>query len=186
MKIRILASAIALTTVVGAVDAQQMVITTALKNEANQYAGWLQTAFDSIPAAKFGFRPTPSQMSVGTVAAHLEYANYLLCSYMSGMPHPFVGKDTLDDSVRGMWPRDTLLTRLKASFAFCTAAWNKVSDANLADSVPTGPPFIKRKNARARLVVLFTTDLVDHYSQMANYMRIMGMIPPSSYPPPKS
>jgi len=62
----------------------------------------------------------------------------------------------------------------------------QLTDAKLSDSVVTGPPFRAKKNVRARLVLLFTTDLVDHYSQMANYMRAMGMIPPSSYPPPKS
>lgn len=186
MRSRTLGSVAALVLGVSAVGAQQMVITTALKNETNQYVGWLQTAFDSIPASKYGFRPTPAQMTVGTVAAHLEYANYLLCAFIGGTPHPFTGKDTLPDSVRGQWPKDTLVTRLKASFAFCKAAWDKVNDATLADSVSTPPPWRKPKNARARLVILFTTDLVDHYSQMANYMRIMGMIPPSSYPPPKS
>jgi hypothetical protein len=38
---------------------------------------------------------------------------------------------------------------------------------------------------RARLAVVFVTDLVDHYSQIANYMRINGLVPPSSYPRPK-
>jgi DinB superfamily len=195
MSIRISASALVLTVGSAVALAQQpapmagaggMVITTALRNESQQYAGWLMTAFDSIPASKYGFRPTPPQMTVGTVATHLEYANYLLCSYMGGMPHAMAAKDSLPDSVRAAWPKDTLVARLKASFAFCKAAFDKVTDANLADSVATGPPFRKNRNARARLVILFTTDLVDHYSQMANYMRMMGMIPPSSYPPPKS
>ena len=43
-----------------------------------------------------------------------------------------------------------------------------------------------KKNVRALLVIAFATDLADHYSQMANYMRLNGMIPPSSLPPSKS
>ena len=194
MRNRILASLLGVGAAAIAVAAQQFtpvvgppgkLVTTALFNESQQYAVWLITAFDSVPADKYGFRPTPAQMSVGNVAQHLEYANYLLCAPFSGMPHTFAGKDTLPDSVKAMWPKDTLVTRLKASFAFCKAAFDKLTDASLADSIPTGPPFRAKKNVRARLVILFTTDLVDHYSQMANYMRAMGMIPPSAYPTPK-
>jgi hypothetical protein len=124
-------------------------------------------------------------MSIGDVAQHLEFANYMLCSYFSGTPHPMTARDSLPDSVKARWPKDTLTTRLRASFAFCKAAFDKLSDANLTDSVATGPPFRARKNVRALLVIAFTTDLSDHYSQMANYMRLNGMTPPSSYPPPK-
>ena len=35
---------------------------------------------------------------------------------------------------------------------------------------------------RARMVLVYVADLVDHYSQIANYMRLNGMLPPSSYP----
>ena len=150
-----------------------------------QYGGWLMTAFDSIPASKYGYRPTPAQLSVGTVAAHLEKSNYLLCGNMAGTPHPMTGKDTLADSLRGQWPKDTLVARLKTSFEFCTAAFQRVNDANLADSMPVVLPSGTRKFLRARLTLVFVTDLVDHYSQIANYMRLNGMIPPSSYPPPK-
>jgi len=194
MRMKMLASGIALSLAVGSAAAQQpapaaggagMVVTTALRNEGARYATWLMTAFDSVPAGKYGFRPTPQQMTVGDVAQHLESANYLLCALFGGMPHAETAKDSLPDSVKATWPKDTLVARLKASFAFCKSAIEKVTDANLTDSVPTGPPFIAKKNARARLVILYVTDLVDHYSQMANYMRLNGMIPPSSYPPPK-
>ena len=194
MRNRILASLLGVGAAAIAIAAQQakpmvgkpgMLVTTALFNESQQYADWLQTAFDSIPADKYGFKPTPVQMTVGNVAEHLEFANYLLCTIFSGTPHPETAKDSLPDSVKALWPKDTLVARLRASFTFCKAAFDKVSDANLADSVATGAPFRAKKNVRARLVILFMTDLVDHYSQMANYMRAMGMIPPSSYPPPK-
>jgi len=159
------------------------VITSAIRGFGTNYAGWLMTAFDSIPAAKYGFRPTPVQMTVGTVAGHLESANYALCTRFSGMAHPMTAKDSSADSVKGQWPKDTLVARLKASFEFCNKAFETVTDANLVDSMPGFAP--GRKMVRARLVDIFVLDLVDHYSQIANYMRIMGMVPPSAYPRPR-
>ena len=40
------------------------------------YGGWLLMAFDSIPANRYDFRPTPAQQSIGQIAQHLETANY--------------------------------------------------------------------------------------------------------------
>jgi hypothetical protein len=35
----------------------------------------------------------------------------------------------------------------------------------------------------ARSLLLFVTDLAEHYSQVSSYMRIIGMVPPSALPP---
>jgi hypothetical protein len=159
-----------------------MVITGTMHTSAMLYGGWLKTAFDSIPAAKFGFHPTPQQQSIGYIAQHLEAANYLLCSRFGGMTRPVTAKDSLADTIKAQWPKDTLVARLKASLAFCHAAFAVVNDANLTDSIAAGPPGSGRKSVRARAVLIFVLDLVDHYSQLANYMRLNGMVPPSSFP----
>ena len=160
-------------------------ITLAFKTSGARYAGWLTSAFDSIPASKYSYKPTPVQQSVGYVAQHLENANYQLCSRFGGPAYVMTARDSLADSVKAAWPKDTLTARLKASFAYCDAAMNNVTDPKLADEVPFGPPGSGRTAARARYVLGYVTDLVDHYSQIANYMRLNGMVPPSSAPRPR-
>src|SRR2546423_9694183 len=160
-------------------------ITQAFKASGSRYAGWLTAAFDSIPASKYGFKPTPVQQSIGYVAQHLENANYQLCSRFGGPAPTMTARDSLADTVKANWPKDTLTTRLKASFAYCDAAMANVNDAKLAEEIPTGPAGSGRTAARARFVLGYVTDLVDHYSQMANYMRLNGMVPPSSAPRPR-
>jgi hypothetical protein len=160
-------------------------ITLAFKTSGTRYAGWLASAFDSIPASKYGFKPTPVQQSVGYVAQHLESANYQLCSRFGGPAYVMTARDSLADTVKAAWPKDTLTARLKASFAYCDAAIATVTDAKLTDEVPFGPPGSGRTAARARYVLGYVTDLVDHYSQIANYMRLNGMVPPSSAPRPR-
>jgi hypothetical protein len=155
-------------------------ITQAFKTSGGRYAGWLMAAFDSIPAAKYGFKPTPVQQSVGYVAQHLESANYQLCSRFGGPAPTMTARDSLADTVKAAWPKDTLTARLKASIAYCDAALAKVDDAKLVEEVPAGPA--GRTAVRARFVLGYVTDLVDHYSQIANYMRLNGMTPPSSMP----
>jgi hypothetical protein len=155
-------------------------ITQAFKTSGSRYAGWLTAAFDSIPAAKYGYKPTPVQQSVGFVAQHLENANYQLCSRFGGPAPTMTARDSLADTVKAAWPKDTLTARLKASFAYCDAALANVTDAKLTEEIPAGPA--GRTAVRARFVLGYVTDLVDHYSQIANYMRLNGMTPPSSMP----
>src|SRR5919199_6058889 len=52
---------------------------------ANVYGSRLVAAFDSIPAARYDYRPTPAQQSVGHIAQHLEDANYALCGRFSDL-----------------------------------------------------------------------------------------------------
>lgn len=186
---RIFALAIALA-VSSAAAAQQLPpspspgpITLVLGSSARQYVTWLGAAFDSIPESRYAFKPTPVQQSVGHVAQHLENANYQLCAKFGGVPYRMTAKDSLADSIKAHWPKDTLVARLKASFSFCQRAFATITDANLADELP---PIVAstpgQTYPRARFVVLFVTDLVDHWSQIANYMRAMGMVPPSALP----
>ena len=159
-------------------------ITTSFKGSGTQYARWLTAAFDSIPASKYSYKPTPVQQTIGYIAQHLESANYQLCGLFGGVKPTMTAKDSLADTVKAMWPKDTLVARLKASFVFCDNAMATVDDAKLADMIPVGPAAAGRTSPRARLVLLYVTDLVDHWSQIANYMRLNGMIPPSALPRP--
>lgn len=157
---------------------------TAFKNSGARNARLLMQAFDSIPADKFGYKPTPAQLTFGQIAVHLEGANYSLCTVFGSAKRTMTARDSMADSVRATWPKDTLTTRLKASFAFCDAAVATLDDSKLAENVTVGPPNAPRSVVRLQYVLSYVTDLVDHYSQMANYMRLNGWLPPSALPRP--
>ena len=159
-------------------------MTTAFKNAGARNARLLMQAFDSIPADKFGYKPTAAQLTFSQIAVHLEGANYSLCTIFGGAKRMMTARDSTADSVRALWPKDTLTSRLKASFAFCDAAVATLDDSKLAENVTVGPPNATRQVVRLQYVLGYVTDLVDHYSQMANYMRLNGWLPPSALPRP--
>src|SRR6476660_2239219 len=64
---------------------------------ADNYGGHLVAAFDSIPAAKYDYRPTPAQQTIGYIAQHVENANYGLCGRLADLQHPQTAKDALPD-----------------------------------------------------------------------------------------
>src|SRR3954468_23828581 len=92
----------------------------------------LAQAFDSIPESKFGYRPTPAQLTIGYIAQHLATDNYFFCNQFGTMKATIPEKDTATpDSVKASWPKDTLVAKLKASFSFCENAFAQLDDAKL-------------------------------------------------------
>ena len=143
-------------------------------------------AFDSIPESKFSFKPTPAQQTVGFIAQHLVNDNYLFCNNFSDMKANRPEKDlNTPDSVKATWPKDTLVARLKESIAFCDAAMAQLDDSNVgAILTVTAPNNTTRQVSRMNYLVGHAIDLADHYSQLANYMRLNGILPPTALPRP--
>ena len=136
---------------------------------ADIFGSRLVAAFDSIPADRYDYRPTPAQQTIGYIAQHLEDANYSLCERLGELKHPRMPKDSLADTVKARWPKDTLVARLALSLRFCDTAMERVERLQSA--------------AMASTLLAFETDLAEHYSQIAAYMRLLGMVPPSALPP---
>ena len=146
----------------------------------------LAQAFDSIPADKFGYKPTPAQQTIGYIAQHLANDNYLFCNAMGAAKGTRTPEETsTPDSVKATWPKDKLVAQLKTSFAFCAQALDQVDDSKLADPITyrfgNGP---ERPQLRVWALIGHAMDMQDHYSQLANYMRLNGMLPPTALPRP--
>jgi uncharacterized damage-inducible protein DinB len=146
----------------------------------------LAQAFDSIPESKFGYKPTPAQQTIGYIAQHLATDNYIFCNAFGAMQAPRVAKDTATaDSVKAAWPKDTLVSRLKTSIAFCQQAFAQLDDAKLAEQTTLTFGGNSRQVARASMIIGHVLDMADHYSQIANYMRLNNMLPPTALPRPR-
>jgi hypothetical protein len=142
-------------------------------------------AFDSIPESLFGYKPTPAQLTIGYVAQHLVTDNYLFCNNFGTMKGTRSAKDTTTaDSLKARWPKDTLVAKLKASFSFCESAFAQLEDSKLGDQVTLTFGGQTRNVTRASMVLGHALDLADHYSQLANYMRLNNILPPTALPRP--
>jgi DinB superfamily len=160
-------------------------ITTAFRGRTMNLQRNLAQAFDSIPEAKFSYKPTPAQLSIGFIAQHLASDNYLFCNNFGAMKPTLSAADTTTaDSVKAKWPKDTLVAKLKASFAFCESAFAQLDDAKLGDQVTMTFGGQSRSTTRAAMALGHALDMADHYSQLANYMRLNNILPPTALPRP--
>jgi hypothetical protein len=74
--------------------------------------------------------------------------------------------------------------KLKASLTFCENALSQLDDAKLADQIAVTFGGTTRTTTRANMVLLHALDMADHYSQLANYMRLNNILPPTALPRP--
>jgi hypothetical protein len=145
----------------------------------------LAQAFDSVPERLFTYRPTPAQLTIGYIAQHLANDNYLFCNAFGDMKATRAAEDTTTaDSVKATWPKDRLMGKLRESFTFCESAFAQLDDAKLTDQVTLNFRGQTRQVTRAAMVLGHVVDMADHYSQMANYMRLNNLIPPTALPRP--
>ncbi len=151
--------------------AQGTPVSDALRATAQRDSRNLVAAAEEMPAGKYGFKPTPAQLSFGDVIAHLSGGNDYLCSTLAGVKAP------KRSEVTGKLPKEKLVPRLKESFQYCESALAKVDDSKLDEQLPF---FGERKLSRAHVMVATAQDWADHYSQLAIYLRLNGLLPPTA------
>jgi hypothetical protein len=150
-------------------DAINPVVTSA-KEIVQRQSTFIVSAAEQMPADKYGYHPTPDQWTYGKIVSHIIQANFGVCGMLSG-DGPGQGPAVNDTT-----PKEQLVQLLKQSFDTCQKALDGLQDSSLGTTITY---FRGTKKPRARALIELTDDLEDHYSQMASYLRMNGMLPPS-------
>jgi hypothetical protein len=151
-------------------DASNPVVASA--NEIFQrQSGFMVAAAEQMPEDKYSYHPTPDQWTFGKIVSHVIQANYGVCGMLSG-DGPGKGPAVADTA-----SKDQLVQGLKQSFDTCQKALAGLKDSSLGETITY---FRDAKKPRARALIELVGDLEDHYSQMASYLRMNGILPPSA------
>ncbi len=130
-------------------------------------------AISAMPADKFGYKPTPEQMSFSHLVVHIIGSNNSGCAKAADMPERKV------EEVKETDAKDKLLAAATASFDFCGDALAKMDDSKLGDSVVL---FGGHEFPRAMAALGLASGWADHYAAAAIYLRLNGILPPSAQP----
>ena len=145
----------------------------AVRSSAGRAATNFITAAEDMPAAKYGFKPTPAQMSFGEAIAHMAGGNDAFCSSIGGVAAP------KRSPLRAGAAKDELVARLKETFEFCESALAPLDDSRLQEKVSY---FGEQNASRAAVMVAAAEEWAGHYSQIAVYLRLNGLVPPTAKP----
>jgi hypothetical protein len=145
-------------------------VTDAVRQMAVRSGKHVLEAARAMPADRYGFRPTPAQMSFGELIVHIEGDNRKTCASLSGLQPPAEETRSATDS------KETLVAALERSINFCYTALATARDAKLGDEVS----WYGSNTTRAMPTIGLLTDWADHYGQQAIYLRLSGITPPTA------
>jgi uncharacterized damage-inducible protein DinB len=127
-------------------------------------------AAEAMPADKYGYKPTAAQWTFGKIIAHMTGDNHITCSAIAGVAAEKAPEPSATAS------KEELVSALKNSLTFCESSVAKVNDKMLGDSVT----YYGQRATRISPLIGLVEDWSDHYSQLAGYLRLNNILPPTA------
>jgi uncharacterized damage-inducible protein DinB len=129
---------------------------------------------EKVPEDLYEFKPTPEVRSLGQLIAHIADGNFGICGAGSSMKPPMSG---IEKSTGGKG-KAALQKTLAASFEFCESAWASMDNTRSPEVVKT----FLGSQPRFSILTFNTSHVWEHYGNLVTYMRLKGIVPPSSEP----
>jgi uncharacterized damage-inducible protein DinB len=127
---------------------------TALRQGFEEVSGWITKAAAAVPADKYAYRPTKEVRTFGEMVGHIVDGYNYFCGRAAGKK-----VEWSDAAAKGPTDKATLDGKLKAATAGCAAAHS---------GAPS--PLLLQNYGHTSL----------HYGNLITYMRLLGLVPPSS------
>ena len=127
-------------------------------------------AADLMPPADYAVKPAPDVRSFGQLVGHVAGAQYLICAAAMGEP-----PREEDEIERSRTSKAELLAALKASTEYCGRAYQQTDRA-----AQQGTKLFGQERTRLYALTLNATHNAEHYGNIVTYLRLNGIVPPSS------
>jgi hypothetical protein len=152
----------------------------------NVFTNYLVMAAEMMPESSYGFRPTPDLRTFGQQINHATGAHYSFCN-QAGIP-PGVQKQAAP-SLASITAKPAIVAALKDSIAYCNRILAAASEEWLRESVPGlgGSSSGLIHGIRAHAFIYNAVHSAEDYGTITTYMRMQGVVPPSTalHPPGK-
>ena len=141
----------------------------AVKPLYDQSKGWITKSAEQMPEANYSFKPTPEVRSFGQLIGHLANSQYEFCAPAKGEANP--NKADFEKTTA----KADLIKALNDAFAYCDAVF-QMPDAKAMDQID----FFGSKGSRLWVLVFEIAHNNEHYGNIVTYLRMKGLVPPSS------
>lgn len=119
-----------------------------------ELSAWILKAAEIVPPDKYSYKPAPTVRTFGELLGHIADGSDYFCGRAAGRK-----VEWSDATAQGKTDKATVVPKLKAALEACSAAHGT---GNLG--------MLIANYGHANL----------HYGNMATYMRMLGLVPPSS------
>jgi uncharacterized damage-inducible protein DinB len=147
-----------------------------LQGQYNTLKRNLTGAADKMPAENFSFRPTPEVRTYAELFAHTIDTQVYFCNLVKGGANPTAGKN-LEKTVTD---KAGVVQMVKDGFAYCDDMFAGLTDEKLPTMLTIGPAGKSYQSALGNQATFVVVHGNEHYGNIVTYMRIKGIVPPSS------
>jgi uncharacterized damage-inducible protein DinB len=147
-------------------------LTDASKGAFDRVKGFITKAADQVAEADYAFKPTADVRSFGQLLGHVADANYMMCSAVAGEKAPAPAGEIEKTKTT----KADLKKALADSFTYCDKVYAGVTDATGTQTVA----FFGGQFPKLAVLGINNNHDYEHYGNIVTYMRLKGMVPPSS------
>ena len=135
-------------------------------------AGYVERSAEQMPEADFAYRPVDGVRTFGQLVAHLAGSQYMFCAAATGD-----AARAEDDIERTRTTKADILAAFRASVEYCDRAYAQSDAATHQPITLFGQP-----RTRFFALTMNAVHVGEHYGNIVTYLRMKGMVPPSSQP----
>lgn len=141
-----------------------------MRGQYNMVRDWVTKSAAAMPEANYAFKPTPEVRSFAALLGHIANATGMICTIANG------GKSPLAGNAEQLTTKAELQKALADTFAACDAVWAAAAPAWNTETVP----FFGGTQTRMAVLAFNTSHTFEHYGNVVTYLRLKGIVPPSS------
>ena len=145
-------------------------LTADVRTDYQRIRDYFIRAAEKMAAADYAFRPTPEVRTFAQQVAHVADDQYNLCAPARGETRK-AAYTAIEDSLS---TKAELVPALKAAFAYCDAAYGALTDATGVE------PSLGKDRNRFSMLNWNLWHTWEHYGNVVVYLRMKGLVPPSS------
>jgi DinB superfamily len=151
---------------------QKVPLSEGLRRSYNTLKMNLTEAAQKFDEASYGYTPSPEIRGFGAQLAHVANSQFNACSAATGVANPHQGSNLEKTKTT----RADIIQALADSFAFCDPAFASLTDQSALELVRQG----QNEVARGSVLTNVLTHGNEEYGIMTVYIRMKGMVPPST------
>ncbi|HVO97559.1 MAG TPA: DinB family protein [Bryobacteraceae bacterium] len=131
--------------------------------------GYILKSAEKMPEANYSFKASPDVRSYGAILGHLIDDQYFFCAAAKGEAKESNAEKTITTKAG-------LVEGLKAAFAYCDSSYDSLTDAKSGQMMKFG----RGERSLNGILNFNIAHDFEHYGNLITYLRIKGLVPPSS------
>lgn len=152
-------------------DAPENPVVTSLKSLHDLTAANIMRTAEMLDDELYAYRPNEEVRTAGQILAHLANAQYLFCATAAGEESP--NQTNFEETAT---TKADISAALQQAMDYCAGVYGNMTDeagAQMRD-------LFGRQLAASAILAFNTTHNYEHYGNLVTYMRLNGLVPPSS------